>query len=396
MRILILSHMYPNNINPVYGVFVHQQALALNKVGGQCQVICPVSYAPYPLTVVKAKWRNCASISRETIIDGIPIKYPRVLNLPGGSLVHTMGALWYYNLRRMVQSLHAQFPFEIIHSHVALPDGHAGVLLAKELGLPTLTFIHGNDFHATLRRGKKYRAALCRVIAKSDRVVTVSDKLKGIGVSLFGDSSPFVTIPNGVDLQRVYQGRSSLKEEYEGKVILLAVGNLKEPKGIDLIIKALARLAKGHPQLQLLIIGQGPEGNALRSLADQLNLANQVAFLGQLTHAQVMEYMSVADVFVLPSWEEGFGVVYIEAMAHGVPVIACQGQGIADVIVDGENGILVEPQSVESLVAALEKLLSNRNWAQKLGVRGQEYVSTHLTWEENAIKVLELSRELVK
>lgn len=396
MRILVLSHMYPNPINPVYGIFVHDQVLALEKLGHDLRVISPVAVAPFPLPVLSAKWRNYAGIPKAANIDGIQVRHPRVLNLPGGAMLDRVGTAWYRSLRKPVQELYSQFPFDIIHCHVALPDGHAGMLLAKEYNKPVIAFVHGADFHATLHRGKRYRDALRQVLKTCNRVVTVSTKLEKIGVDLTGDSSLFETIPNGINLDKVYTGPSPLAEIYRNKTVLLAVGNLKETKGFDLAIQALARLNQNHPQLCLLIAGSGPEAENLRALAAQLGVEEKVEFLGRLEHAKVMEYMSLADVFVLPSWQEGFGVVYVEAMAHGLPIIGCQGQGIADIIESGKNGILVPPRDIDALVAALEDLVTNPGRAREIGAEGRNLVFSHLTWEHNAQKVIALSRGLMQ
>ena len=107
-----------------------------------------------------------------------------------------------------------------------------------------------------------------------------------------------------------------------------------------------------------------------------------------------MEQMSQADIFCLPSWQEGFGIVYIEAMSQGVPVIAVQGEGIEDVIVHEQNGLLVRPHDPEDVAKALESLFSNPAYASELGEAGRQAVLDGLTWERNAKMTLGLYKQL--
>lgn len=391
MKILVLSHMYPNKINPVYGIYVHEQVRALKALGCEVKVISPVSLAPFPLTVLSEKWKRYAQVPGQAIMDGIEIAYPRVPNLPGGRLLDRIGKLWYRRLRRLVARIQREFPFEIIHSHVALPDGQAGVLLGREFAVPVLTFIHGADFQVTIHRGEKLRRAVAAVLKDSAGVVTVSRKLERIGREL--SPARYEVIPNGVSLDKVWAGGG---KPAKAAPMLLAVGNLKKTKGFDLVITALSRLGQRHPRARLLIIGSGAEAGNLRAQAQELGVSDKVQFLGQMEHGKVMEYMAQADVFVLPSWQEGFGVVYVEAMAHGVPVIACQGQGIADIIRDGENGILVPPRDSGALEAALDRLLTEDDLRLSMGCRGRELVVQGLTWQHNAERVMALGRELME
>jgi len=101
------------------------------------------------------------------------------------------------------------------------------------------------------------------------------------------------------------------------------------------------------------------------------------------------------DIFSLLSWREGFGVVYLEAMAHGKPVIGCQGEGIEDVIAHGKNGLLVKPRDIDSLVEALDFLLSHPEEAKAMGERARKLVLENYTWEKNAEKTIKVYKEVL-
>ena len=109
-----------------------------------------------------------------------------------------------------------------------------------------------------------------------------------------------------------------------------------------------------------------------------------------------IKYMSKCNIFSLPSWQEGFGIVYIEAMNNGVPVIGVKGQGIEDVIIDKENGFLVEPHSVQDLVKTIEYILNNKEEAGIVGQEGKRTVLSEYTWRRNAQKTIDIYNFVVK
>ncbi|MBC2724843.1 MAG: glycosyltransferase family 4 protein, partial [Desulfosporosinus sp.] len=123
---------------------------------------------------------------------------------------------------------------------------------------------------------------------------------------------------------------------------------------------------------------------------------DRVEFLGRLDHKEIIKYMAKTDIFSLPSWNEGFGVVYIEAMSQGRPVIGCKGEGIEDFVEDGKTGMLVKPENVDSLVKAIDYLLSNTDKAQAIGERAQRFILKNYTWEKNAEKTIKVYKEVLK
>lgn len=135
------------------------------------------------------------------------------------------------------------------------------------------------------------------------------------------------------------------------------------------------------------VVGEGPEMNRLKDMTKMLGLQDNVKFLGLLPRNQVFTQIAKADIFSLPSWNEAFGVVR-EAMALAKPVIACKGEGIEDIIRHGENGLLVEPKNVDSLVEALDFLLSNPTKAKIMGEKAQALVLNKYTWGTMRLKLL--------
>ncbi len=393
MKILVISHMYPSTQNPTYGIFVHEQVKALVAGGCEVKVISPVPYAPWPLPVLKKKWQAYASIPAKDRVDGIEVFYPRYPEFPRSYLLEHSGALMYLGLRNLVKTIDKEFPFDLIHAHVALPDGHAAYSLKKEFPVPTVVTIHGQDFQSTLHKGPACRKRLQEVLLSMDSVITVSTKLK----NLVKDEPYYPKIQvinNGIHLAEIDRAEVS-RSVVRDQITILSVSNLKKTKGIDLNLQALASLVKTYPNLSYRIVGDGEERENLEALAESLELGNHVVFLGKLPHREALQEMAQADIFCLPSWQEGFGVVYIEAMALGIPVIGVKGEGIEDVIDHGANGLLVRPHEVEDLAEALESLLKSPDYARKLAVAGKATVLAGFTWEHNAARMIELYRSLL-
>jgi len=205
-----------------------------------------------------------------------------------------------------------------------------------------------------------------------------------------------IVISNGVNLNEIYKEESNFVEKHKNKKIMLSVSHLINIKGIDLNLKVLARLKEKYPNLIYLIIGDGPERKNLEKLVQNLKLQDKVEFLGQLPHNEVMEYMSICDIFSLPSWNEAFGVVYIEVMANAKPVIACRGEGIDGIIKHKETGLLVKPKDINSLVEAIDYLLSNAKRRKKIGEAARKLVLENYTWEKIVRKIIRIYKEVLK
>ena len=395
MKVLIISHMYPSTFSEVGGIFVHQQAKELQRQGCEVRVISPMPWTPFPIKHFSRKWRMYSEVPAKMIWDGIEVYYPRYLEFPRSLFFDSSGKRMYSGIRKLVDELYKDFKFDIIHAHVALPDGFAAMMLKKRYNKPLLVTVHGQDLQVTLYRNTACKKALTKVFQQADRIVMVSTKLKKMAEENLGFPEKFVVISNGIDTEEIASGENILASRYADYKVILSVSHLIASKGLDLNIKAISQLAGKYSNLKYVVIGDGPEMYSLRRLTRDLNLDRQVEFLGELPHEKVMEYMAVADIFSLPSWQEGFGVVYLEAMAHSKPVIACQGEGIEDVIENNKTGLLVESKDVQSLAKAIEFLLDNPQRAREIGQRAKKLVLENFTWAHNARRNVEVYEELL-
>jgi glycosyltransferase involved in cell wall biosynthesis len=397
MKVLVISHMYPSTFSEVAGIFVHKQVKELVRQGCEIKVISPIPWTPFPIQHLSLKYKRYSEIPACAVWDGIEVYYPRFLSFPRMLFFASSGRWMYRGIRALVNEIHREFPFELIHAHTALPDGYAGAMLAQTLGCPLVITIHGRDLQHTIHRSVGCREAIAYAIRSAARVIVVSRKLERLAEQFFpSEAEKLMVVSNGVDLAEIDLAlKKSCQEDGDGPRIV-SVSNLMRPKGIDLNLHAIHRLCANHPTIKYIVVGDGPEFRALRALAGRLSIEDRVEFVGRVPHIRALQYIAVADVFSLPSWSEGFGIVYLEAMACGKPVIACRGEGPEDFVEHEKTGLLVKPRDVDSLVEALDFLLSNPEEAWAMGERARKVVLENYTWEKNAEKMVKLYKELLK
>lgn len=395
MNVLVISHMYPSPANEVYGVFVHEQVKALQALGCGVRVMAPIRRVPFPLGLMSRSLAAWGAVPPHRGLDGVQVAYPRYFLFPRAMFFHTSGPLMHRAVRGVAARIRREFPFDVIHAHVALPDGHAAVELGREWGVPAVVTVHGADVYQGFDRGPRCGRMIADVFARAARTIFVSGRLKRAAEKRIGRSLDAAVIGNGIPLDLVrpeHADRDAAPRE--GRTIFSA-SYLVPRKAIRDNILALAAVRDRHPDVRYVIAGDGPEAANLRRLAAESGVADRVEFVGMLSHAQTLERMAAADIFSLPSWNEAFGVVYIEAMAQGRPVIACRGEGIEDVVAHGETGWLVEPRNVDSLAAAFDELLSRPDAARAMGERARDLVLREHTWGRVAERIRDVYEDVV-
>lgn len=395
MKILYLSNLYPNQLDSVRGSFVRSQVFALAQMDCQPKVVSPVPLAPFPVGVFMRKWQDSHKVPASLVDEGIEVFHPRYLLLPRNLLLQYAGWTYYLATKKLVNRLYREWGFELIHAHTAFPDGYAAMLFSRIYKTPFIVTIHGRDLQDIIKRSAGCRKAVLETLRKASAIVNVSQKLSGLCQAYVGQRANMNVVGNGIELSDLYTGQSPIRNAYKGQRLILSVGSLKKTKGHDLTLHAFKALKLAFNDIRLLIIGGGEEAKNLQELAHMLNIADSVEFIPPQPHPTVMEYMSVCDLFVLPSWSEGFGIVYLEAMAHGKPVIGVKGQGVEDFVTSGKNGLLVEPLDVEDLAGAMAALLKDKEFAGRLGVNGRETVLTHYTWQDSARKIKDIYSSLL-
>jgi glycosyltransferase involved in cell wall biosynthesis len=198
-------------------------------------------------------------------------------------------------------------------------------------------------------------------------------------------------VQNGLpaDLQRVTPA-----DCLPGCQVVMAAGRLVGGKGFEHVLQALARLQQGHQDLRCVIAGEGALRRRLTSLAAKLGVAENVHFIGRLERGDLLRMMARADMFALPSAPEGFGLVHLEAMAQGTPVIGCLDQGPADFIEHGVSGYLVPYGDVTALTEVIASVLAEPDRARCVGEAGRR-TAAEFTCGRNARRVLDIYAQAV-
>lgn len=390
-NVLVISHMYPSSANGVLGIFVHKQVQKLIEEGCKVKVICPVPYVPSFLGI-SPKLKSYIQIPKTAVIDGVEVFYPRYIEFPRGFFLQHSGFFMYLGIKKVIEKIRSNFKFEIIHAHTAIPVGFSAMLVSSRYKCPFVVTIHGQDFQYTINKNDKCRKNVYRVLEKADSVITVSTKLKNV-IKENKIRERIAVINNGINPEEY--GTIDLTKS-EKDYVISSVSSLIKTKGIDLNIRAISILVKKYSNIKYYIVGDGEEAKNLKKLVSDLSLTDNVIFLGRLPHSEAIKFMGECNLFSLPSWQEGFGIVYIEAMNNGVPVIGVKGQGIEDVIIDKENGFLVEPHNIEDLVTTIEYILNNKEESRRIGEEGKKTVLSEYTWRRNAQKTIDIYNSIIE
>jgi glycosyltransferase involved in cell wall biosynthesis len=400
MRVLILSHMYPNAVSPLGGIFVRQQAVALARLGVEINVVAPVPWVP-GVMAGRGKWGGYPSVPFQEQPDGFPVYHPRVLEFPRSLFFEYYPQTYARGIQRVFIEQIAR-GVDIIHAHVAHPDGAAALSFGRKFNIPVVVTIHGQDFAYTLSRNRTCAESVRATLKDASRVILVSDKLKNqYGLETWADQlEKYRVIYNGVDLEDVIQrserqGTSLDQGQRASRRILLTVGFLRPDKGHAMVLKALPVLICEFPDLEYRIVGDGSERQKLEALTEELGLGSHVVFLGSQPHHEAMREMAQCDVFILPSWNEAFGVVYLEAMAHGKPIIGTTGEGISEILTQEGVGRAVPPKDVSAITEAIRELFQNPEQADAMGSRGKDLVTRQFIWDYNARKTLKVYEEIM-
>ena len=360
--------------------FVHAQTVAYVALGHRVRVIVHTA-------VGKRDWdgnRFSGSIQCRNQ-DGVEIYFMRHLSLSNYGRRHGINrACAIQVLLRHADKLLEGFVPDIIHAHMLGTDSEIGAWLKVHLGVPLVVTSHGSDTSVPIEQGRG--AQLRSYCDKADTIVAVSSVLAG-KIQSCGTTVSVSSILNGFHIHNLPEGETT-------RVLSLAqVGNLTRQKRPQITLRAFARLLEAHPEAVLTFIGQGPERDSLEKMSRELGISGSVRFLGQIPNADVLAELAKARFFVLPSVREGFGIVYLEAMASGCITIGTEGEGIADLIVSGENGFLVPPENPNAIVRTVEWCLEHLDEAFDIAERGQKD-ALELTWEKNAAEYIQLFESL--
>ncbi len=396
MKILIITDMYPHPAHQLSGIFIYRLVERLRHLGNEFRIIYTVPRPPFPLLYF-GKWKHQERMfPKEYSQNGIKVSFPRYPYsyklLPPSYYGHAL----YYGAGTISKRIIREFQPDIIWCQSALPNGWMAMKLSNLFNIPYVIVVHGADMNATVHlHGAKKRIA--EVYRQAGKVIAVSGHLKRKINSYFKNVA-CRTIYQGYDpllIEKAAKFKKSKKNQTE-KITVVSICKLIKSKGVEYNILALKRLAGRYPNLKYKIIGDGEDRSRLEKMASDLNLRDRIEFTGRMKSEDAYEEIARADIYSMPSYKEGLGIVYLESMAIGAPVIGCEGVGICDLVNNGINGFLAPPKNVEALAEIWEKLILNPDLRQKIGHAGQLTVSENFTWDKIAAEYDKTFREILQ
>lgn len=361
-HVVVFSSLFPSSVQPGAGLFVRER---LFRVGRHLplSVVAPTPWFPLQRWLSHFKPGFRPGAPRAETQQRHEVWFPRFFSVPGffkrwDGLFMALAA-W-----PRLKALKQAGRLDVLDAHFGFPDGYAATLLGRWLQVPVCITLRGTESrHA---RDPQLMPLLRQALMRADRVFAVSTSLAQVALSLGVPADKVRVVGNGVDLTRFApqpraQARAALGLSADAPV-LVTVGGLCERKGFHRVMALLPELHKRHPGLQYLVVGgPSPEGDwtdKLQRLAQSLHIESAVRFLGPVAPDALAGVLSAADVFVLSTRNEGWANVLLEAMACGLPVVATDVGGNAEVVCQEHLGTIVPFDDAAALSAALDRALA--------------------------------------
>lgn len=390
-RVLMISHTYP--LSPESGItpFIHHIADQMALEGYEVHVLVPAHDRLDPdafdnVTLHPFTYSRNRSIEYKAVADD---KEDVSLIELTKFVRHAFAAAW---------KLDKQYDFDIVHAHWTVPAGIPAFLLKLLRRKKLVVHTHGRDVYNIPEIGYdvpadwRARIVLKTVLKHADHVISNSEHCFSYAKQLGATPEKSSVLPYGVDLDSFSpeQYRQELRDMFcdKNEPLLLYVGDLIYRKGVQDLIAAVG---VADMPVSLCIIGQGSYRETLEEQADEME---NVSFLGFTSHDELPPYMATADVLVVPSLIEAFGIVNIEALASGTPVIGADTGGIKDIVTE-EVGRLFPPGDVDALIAAIEELAADNELRETLGENARQRAEERYNWKRFGKELDAIYRQLI-
>jgi phosphatidylinositol alpha-1,6-mannosyltransferase len=343
----------------------------------------------HTLTVYAPKWKDSDDYDAQARDTGYEVvRHPGTLMLPEPSVAARM--------RRLIRS----HDIETVWFGAAAPLALLTPLARGAGARRVLASTHGHEVGWSML--PMARTALRRIGADTDVVTFISHYTRRRFASAFGPHAALEHLPPGVDTDRFAPdpaARAELRARYGlgERPVVVCLSRLVPRKGQDMLIRALPQIRERVCGAALVIVGGGPYASTLQRLAQRHGVAEHVVFTGGVPSAELPAHHALADVFAMPCRTrgagldvEGLGIVYLEASATGVPVVAGRSGGAPETVLDGETGVVVDGNDVEAIGSAVSGLLANPQRAAAMGAAGRQWVLDRWQWRTQAGRLAEL------
>lgn len=382
MRIAFFTNCYKPLINGVVTSIVYLKE-AYEKKGHQTYIFAPnvEDYIDQEKNIFRYRSINLTN----------KVKYPIAIPLS-------------FKAKKVI----TEFNPDLIHIHHPFVLSSVAIMYSKQLGIPKILTIHTQydqyAYYVAPLPQKLTQEVIKKIVSnladKTDCITTPSESMKAL-IKNYGTKNRIEVIPNAIKLS-TFRGKNELEclkisKRYnlkEDEKIILFVGRVATEKSIDKIIKALGIIKKhGISKTKLLIVGNGPARDELVHLVQALGVEEEVIFCGEVNYEEIRYYYKIADVFTIASASESFGIVTIEALASGLPVLAVKAPGAMDILTDGFDGLLTD-DNIEHFAKALEKIIRDPELRERLS-KGALKTSAKYSINMISERMLNLYREII-
>jgi glycosyltransferase involved in cell wall biosynthesis len=290
---------------------------------------------------------------------------------------------------------HAIKPFDLVHAQYGYPCGLAALEVSRRLGIPNVVSIQGGDGHWVGTCCKTHKQAMLAVLGHAGSLIIGSRSFAEEVRDHHGtDLSRFVIVPGATDTTRFYPRPDRDVAALSAEPVLLYHGRVDRRKGVMELIDAFRQLRATGRKLRLIVSGIGPDVTAVRSRVDELNLAASVEMTGHADYFAAAEVYRRGDIFVSPTYSEGFSNTILEAMASGLPIVSTNAVGVVDCLTSGSNALLVEPRDVGGLAQAIARMIDDGPLRRNLAHQSLEEVRSLYSWHAIGRRIQEIYRDL--
>ena len=343
---------------------------------------------PEHVVVYAPRWRGRSHLDFDEAAPYTVVRHPTTLMLPTPLVA------------RRAARLVREHEIENVWFGAAAPLALLAPVVRRAGAHRVLASTHGHEVGWSML--PVARQVLRAIGGTTDTVTFVSKYTRGRFASAFGPHAALEYLPPGVDTERFVPdaaARAAIRERHGlgDKPVVLCLSRLVPRKGQDMLIRALPAIREQVPDAVLLVVGGGPYGSTLRELAAAIGDGENIVFTGSVPSEELAQYHSAADVFAMPSRTrgggldvEGLGIVYLEASACGVPVVAGDSGGAPETVIAGRTGLVVDGRSVSQIAEAVVTVLSDPARARRMGAAGREFVEAQWQWSQIAARLVRL------
>ncbi len=384
LRVLVVTELFPNRAAPTFAIYNKLQCVALSRL---CEVDVRAVIPSFPVARLFRRWSTAgrfADVPAEEEMDGLRVRHPRFLLVPKLKLARPAAPVLYAaSLWPHVCMLKGRV--DVVLGCWAFPDGLAAILLSKLLGAASAVKVHGSDLNV-FSQDRSLRRVMEWGLPHADRLIAVSRQLGERAVELGVPRDRVEVVANGLD-RDVFKVRDRAAARARLGAAghmrwILYVGRLDRAKGVLDLLEAFSCIASTHPDLGLVIVGDGPETDRCREFA-ALHPGRMV-LTGALEMPSVAEWIAACDILTLPSWNEGTPNVLLEAFACGRRVVATHVGGIPDIVSSPKLGELVPPRDARALARALARAAYEPYSPEELTT------AAPYGWHESAVRLLDV------